>query len=574
MNGVTGFEGFMARLGDNAERFPDRRALVFCRDGGEEEVHTYRSLDLAARSVGAWLATKVTPGERVLLSYPSGLGFVTAFLGCLHAGAVAVPVPVPDTYRRQYDRVTAVCRDAEPALVLTDADRAEAVSAWISHSGLGVEVAVVGRGEPGRRAELSRDALAFLQYTSGSTSEAKGVMVRHGDLVDNILVGSRLLDLTEGPRFCSWLPVYHDMGLVAMILLPLYLGGTTVLMSPTDFLRRPWVWLDLIGKYGAEVSAAPNFAYDLCARRVTDQQVRGMDLSSWRHACNGAEPIDAGTLARFADRFAVAGLKPEALTAGYGMAEATLFISGTASGRPPVVTRADPGALARDTLLPDDAGRPLVSCGRPGVMDVRIVDPDTHAELPDGRVGEIWVRGDGVASGYWRKEEETRHCFGATTGSGESGFLRTGDLGVLADGELYVTGRIKDMVIVNGRNLYPHDIERAVAGLVPAMENLPSCVFSVTVPHEEIVIVQEIRTRAVTEETLTRLAGEIRSALGRRLGVTVANVSFVRPGAIPKTTSGKIRRGTTRELFVSGRLDARHEDLSAGVIGHHRGGVS
>ncbi|MEV4015108.1 fatty acyl-AMP ligase [Nonomuraea angiospora] len=569
---MTEFESFMTRLERHAERFPDRRALVFCHSRGEEDVHTYRSLHLAARSAGAWLAARVRPGERVLLSYPSGPDFVTAFLGCLYAGAVAVPAPVPDAYRQHHDRITAVCRDAAPALILTDADRLAAVSDWAEQSGLGVEVTTAGRAEPGEPAGVTPDAPAFLQYTSGSTSDAKGVVVGHGNLVDNIRVGRRLLALDEGARFCSWLPVYHDMGLVAMILLPLHLGGTAVLMSPTDFLRRPWVWLELIGRHGAEVSAAPNFAYDLCARRITDQQLRDLDLSGWRHACNGAEPVDAGTLARFADRFAAAGFKPESLTAGYGMAEATLFISGTAPGHAPVVTKVDADALERHDLRPDPAGRPLVSCGRPEALDVRIVDPDTGEELPEGRVGEIWVRGAGIALGYWRKDEETRRCFGAKTGAGEGGFLRTGDLGARRDGELYITGRIKDMVIINGRNLYPHDVERALAGLSPATENLPACVFSVPAPQEELVVVQEIRSRAVPANALGGLAGEIRSALGRRLGVAVANVSFVRPGAIRKTTSGKIQRAATRRLFVTGRLDARHEDLSAGVIERYRAG--
>ncbi|AQZ67815.1 Non-ribosomal peptide synthase [[Actinomadura] parvosata subsp. kistnae] len=567
---MSEFESFMARLGDHAARVPGRVALVF-RDGrGEEESHTYRELWSAARSAGAWLAERVRPGERVLLSYPSGAEFVTAFLGCLYAGAVAVPAPVPDAYRQHHDRITAVCGDAAPSLILTDEAHLDAVTGWVREAGLGVEVTVACRAEPGEPAPVTPESLAFLQYTSGSTSEAKGVMVGHGNLVDNILVGRRLLDLDEGARFCSWLPVYHDMGLVAMILLPLHLGGTAVLMSPTTFLRRPWTWLEAIAEHGAEVSAAPDFAYDLCARRVTDEQIRGLDLSGWRHACNGAEPVDAGTLARFADRFAAAGLKPESLTAGYGMAEATLFISGTAPGHAPVVTKVGAAALEHDVLEPDPAGRPLVSCGRPRALDVRIVDPATGAELPEGRVGEIWVRGDGVARGYWRREAETRRCFGATTAAGEPGFLRTGDLGARLDGELYVTGRIKDMMIVHGRNLYPHDVERALTGLSPATEGLPSCVFSVAAPREELVVVQEVRSRAVPGQALSVLAGEIRSALGRRLGVSVANVCFVRPGGIRRTTSGKIRRPAMKKLFVAGLLGATHEDLSPGVISHYR----
>ncbi|WP_049563512.1 fatty acyl-AMP ligase [Nonomuraea sp. SBT364] len=559
---------FMSTLSRHAGAFADRPAVLFHDRRGEER-RTYGELDLAARRIGGWLAERVEPGARVLLCYPSGLEFVEVFLGCLAAGAVAVPAPFPDASPLHRERVLAVAADAEPALALTSGQLVEALSAALADGRPGLEASAAGYGEPLPRSHVTGPgSLAFLQYTSGSTSDAKGVMVSHRSLVDTLRVGAELLDVGEGARFCSWLPLHHDMGLVAMLLLPLHLGGTTALMSPTDFLRHPWQWLDLITRHGAEVSAAPNFAYDLCARRVTDEQLRGLDLSSWRHVCNGAEPIDAGTLTRFADRFAAAGLKPESLTAGYGMAEATLFISGTAPGHAPVVTTVDPWALERDMLDPAPRGKALVGCGRPRALQVRIVDPDTGAELPEGRVGEIWVRGPGVAAGYWRKPEETRRTFGGSTAAGESGYLRTGDLGALLDGELYITGRIKDLVIVNGRNLYPHDLERALGKVHAAVENMPSCVFSVAVPREEIVVVQEVRSRALASPG--ELVEEIRSALSRRFGVGAANVCLVRPGEIRRTTSGKIRRQVTRQLFASGGLTVHHEALSHGVIAHYR----
>ncbi|MDX3100853.1 fatty acyl-AMP ligase [Nonomuraea angiospora] len=561
---------FMSTLSRHAGEFADRRAVLF-RDRRGEQALTYGELHLAALRIGGWLAERVEPGARVLLCYPSGLEFVEVFLGCLAAGVVAVPAPFPDASSLHRERVLAVAADAEPALALTSAPLVEALTAALAGSEPGLEAQAAQYGDPLPRPHVTEPgSLAFLQYTSGSTSDAKGVMVTHRSLVDTLRVGAELLDLREGARFCSWLPMHHDMGLVAMLLLPLHLGGATALMAPTDFLRHPWLWLDLIGRHGAEVSAAPNFAYDLCVRRVTDQQLHDLDLSSWKHVCNGAEPIDAGTLTRFADRFAAAGLKPESLTAGYGMAETTLFISGTAPGHAPVVTTVDPWALERDTLDLAATGRALVGCGRPRALQVLIADPDTGAELPEGRVGEIWVRGPGVAAGYWRKPEETRRTFGGTTATGEGGFLRTGDLGALLEGELYITGRIKDLVIVNGRNLYPHDLERALTWVHAAAENMPSCVFSVAVPREEIVVVQEVRSRALASPG--ELVEEIRSVLSRKFGVGAANVCLVRPGEIRRTTSGKIRRQVTRQLFASGGLTAHHEALSPTVIAHYRKG--
>ncbi len=423
------------------------------------------------------------------------------------------------------------------------------------------------------------EALCFLQYTSGSTSEPKGVMVPHGALVHNLRLMRDCHGWHGGMTWCSWLPAYHDMGLIAMMLAPLYLGGTAVLMSSTDFLKRPVSWLRLIERHRAEISCAPNFAYDLCARRLTEEQTAGLDLSSWRYACNGAEPVDAATLTRFAERFAGAGFSARSLLPGYGLAEATLYVSGTRADRPPVVLRADPSALAGGEVAeaePGSTAQELVSSGIVRGLDVRVVDPGTRAELSEGRVGEIWIRGGSVALGYWNRAEETRRTFGAATADGDTGFLRTGDLGALRAGELYVTGRIKEMIIVHGRNLYPHDIERELRDLAPAFADLPAAVFAVRPggahAPEEIVAVQEVRGRGLSGEELAALARTARAGLARRLGVRVGGVALVKAGRIRRTTSGKIQRTLMRGLFEGGELQPLHEELAPELATAFRSG--
>ncbi|MBE1491987.1 fatty acyl-AMP ligase [Plantactinospora soyae] len=583
----------MSRWGSIVEAFrhnvaesPQRQAVVFCRGAGERLVEaslTYAELDRAAEATAGWLGRRCRPGDRALLLYPTGLDFVASFLGCLYAGVIPVPVPLPGNFRQHVDRTSAIARDADVAVVLTDAANLGTVADWMLQEGLddlgwaatdgtgsGTVTGADDAGGPADPADAGTahparpDDIAFLQYTSGSTSDPKGVMVTHGNVLHNLGSVHRTLGWTAQTRFCSWLPLYHDMGLIAMLLAPLYLGSTAVLIRPNDFLKRPHLWLDAIDRYRAEVACAPNFAYDLCARLLTDEQVAALDLSSWRYACNGAEPIDPATLDRFASRFAPAGFRYEAFLPTYGLAEATLCVTGARPTGRPVGALVDPDLLARDVFAPAPAGTPglaLVGSGRVNSLDVRIVDPGTGGVLPDGRVGEVWIRGGSVTRGYWGDPEATRRSFDAVTADGEGGFLRTGDLGTFDDGELYVTGRIKEMMIVHGRNLYPHDVEREVRGVAEAFAGLPSAVFSVPVPREEIVVVQELRTRSRDAAEVAGLASAVKTTLGRVLGVRVAGVVFVRVGQVRRTTSGKIQRTLMRELFVSGALDATYADL-------------
>ncbi|MEU9327389.1 AMP-binding protein [Streptomyces canus] len=573
---MTDFESFVGALRRRAERRPAHSAVRF-RTGPEVEELTYGELDRRVRAAAQWLAGRVAPGDRVLVSCGPGTGFLRAFLACLYAGAVPVPVPLPGGFGRQESRTTAIAADTGAHLVLTDGPGLSAVRPWLQAEradlpGLtAVEVESAeqsGDADAWHELPVESDTLCFLQYTSGSTSDPKGVMVPHGALVHNLGMMRDRHGWHGDMTWCSWLPAHHDMGLIAMMLAPLYLGGTAVLMSPTEFLKRPVSWLRLIDEYGAEVSCAPNFAYDLCARRLTEEQTAGLDLSRWRYACNGAEPVDAATLARFAERFADAGFSARALLPGYGLAEATLYVCGTPADEPPTVLSADAGALARDEVTEAQEGAVRQELAGSGVvhgLDVRIVDPAGRRALPEGRVGEIWIRGDSVALGYWNRPAETERTFGAVMADGTGPFLRTGDLGALRDGQLYVTGRLKEMIIVHGRNLYPHDIERELRDLEPAFVDRPAAVFASRpggAGAEEIVAVQEVRGRGRTADELAALARTARARLAQRLGVRVGGVVLVKPGRVHRTTSGKIRRARMRELFECGELTALHEELS------------
>ena len=578
---MTAFEGLVARLARHAREVPERRAVVFCRGDGDSYTETgitFRELHRQACATASWLYRHTAPGDRVMLLYPQGIEFVVAFLGCLYAGRVPVATPLPAANRGHAERTDRVVRDAGIRLVLTEPAQVDEVTAWLGAPELTVRA--LESGDPGEWTDpgVGPGTLAFLQYTSGSTSAPRGVMVSHGNIEHNIRTMTAIHGWHERITFCSWLPTYHDMGLIAMLLGPLYLGGTVVLLSPTDFLKRPFLWLTLVADYRAQVSCAPNFAYELCARRITDAQLARLDLSGWVSACNGAEPIDPATLTRFAERFAPAGFRFDAFAPGYGLAEATLCVSGTHPDEPIALREVDPAALERDEVRPPRPGgarRTLCASGRVGDHTVRIVDPVTREVLPAGRVGEIWVASGSVAQGYWRRPQETEATFRARTADGGGPFLRTGDLGILEDsGLIYVVGRLKEVLVVHGRNLHPHDIERTVTDLDEAFTGRTCCAFSVQVPQEEIVVVQEVRPTRLDGPAAAALTDLIRREVSGALGVRVANVALVRVGRIPKTTSGKIRRTLTRELFRSGDLEALHEDLDPATRARFRTPVS
>jgi len=597
----------------HAAEFPHRTALRWVAFPGGDPVVTevdYAGLDRAARRLGAWLQARCAPGDRVLLAHGEGLDAAVAYLGCLYAGVAPLHPALPRRSRvPQSAGLVAALRDADVALVLTDGARRQRAVEVLAEGGLGhlpcvVTDGVVVDGMPAdgpaladHRAwtppPLRPDSPAFLQYTSGSTDDPKGVTVTHGGLAHN---ARSIIGLARGHRgetFCGWLPLHHDMGLVGQLLTPLYGGGTTVMMAPTDFVRHPVRWLELIGRYGAGYTAAPNFALDLCCLRVDAGRAATLDLSSLLVLLAGAEPLDAATLARFTERFAPAGLRPDAVKPAYGLAESTLMVTATPRARAYRTATVDARGLQRHRFEPladadpradadadarADAGPradadavpvTLVSCGPAQGMRVAVVDPQTRRLLPEGQVGEVWVAGPSLAAGYWRRPDVTRETFRAVTADGDGPWLRTGDLGALHDAELYVTGRLKEVLVVHGRTLYPYDAERSLAALHPSFDGLGSAVFSVPGRGEEVVAVQELRPAAVDRDELPGLARAVAEELGRGLGLAV-NVVLVAAGSIRRTTSGKVQRLAMREDFVAGRLRPVGEHLSAAVRERHR----
>ena len=552
-----------------ADLDPHRPAFTFLVDGEGEALHlSYGELDRRARAVASRLQALGMAGSRVVLLFPPGLDYAAGFLGCLYAGAVAVPA-YPPTGSRGLPRLQAILRDCEPGGILTVAGIQAAVERQLARSGEARDLPFVVTGgiseseaDLWREPEIGAGDLAFLQYTSGSTSTPKGVMVSHGNLVANERMIQEAFATEESSVIVSWLPLYHDMGLIGGLLHPLWLGARCVLLSPIHFLQRPARWLQAISRYGASVSGGPNFAYDLCSRKVAPEEAEVLDLSSWRVAFNGAEPVRAEVLERFAATFALQGFRSSSFFPCYGLAEATLLVSGGRSEAEVPVLAVDAEALARERVAPATEGpgearnRRLVSCGGvPSGLEVLVVDPASATECGREGVGEIWVAGPSVAHGYWRRD--SAEIFGARLADGRGPFLRTGDLGVLADGHLFLTGRIKDLILVRGRNLYPQDVEWTAERSHPGARPGCGAAFSVDEAGEErLVVVQEVSPR---EADLDAVAAAIRQAVAQEHEVQVSSLVLIKPGGMPKTTSGKIQRRACRDLFLRGELPALRE---------------
>ncbi len=543
-------------------------------DDGEREGASLSFAELAAgaRAVAATLQARGLAGERVLLMYPPGLDFIAAFFGCVYARAVAVPVYPPDPSRieRTLPRLEAIAADcAASALLSTGAVLSMAEHLLPLAPGLAGLVRLASDEAPPERARdfrrptVSGDTLAFLQYTSGSTSLPKGVMVSHANLLHNEAQIERAFRRDPSSASVSWLPVFHDMGLIGGVLQPIYTGSRTWLLSPLDFLARPLRWLEAVTRHRAHSSGGPDFAYDLCVRKARDADLDALDLSSWTIAYSGAEPVRADTLDRFAARFARAGFRREAFYPCYGLAEATLLTTGRSSLDAPktLTLRASSLAEGRAVDAPEGAtdARALVSCGHAWLgQTVAIVSPDGGARRADDVVGEVWVRGASVAAGYFRRDEETARTFGAFV-DGEGPFLRTGDLGFVRDGELYVTGRLKDVIIVAGKNHYPQDIEWTLERCDDRVRRGCAACFSVEVARggarsERLVAVAEVDERRGPVD-VDELAARLRAAVADRHGLRLHALALVRAGTIPKTTSGKIQRGACRQAFERGELD-------------------
>lgn len=557
----------VALLRDRQDQDPTGIAYRFLIDGEtQESVITYRELDQQARRVAAQLRARGLGGERALLLYQPGLEYISAFFGCLYAGVVAVPA-YPPRSMRHLPRLVAILSDAGARVALTTAailDLAQPFFAqapdfpqpvWIATDAL-----AVGGEDDWRDPAATGQDLAFLQYTSGSTQSPRGVMLSHDNLLYNLGLMHQWFEDTTDNVVVSWLPPYHDMGLIGAILTPLYGGFPAVLMSPVHFLERPQRWLTAISTYRGTSSAAPNFAYDLCVRRIPEQDRAGWDLSSWRVAVNGAEPVRAATIARFQAAFAPSGLPVGTLRPCYGLAEATLLVSADPAGTPVHTRTVSREGLARGDVRASATGTgetTLVACGRAlGVDRLRVVDPRTGAAVPSGQLGEIWLAGPGVAQGYWGRPEQSRELFDARpVDDPDTGYLRTEDLGFLDEsGRLFVTGRIKDLIIIRGRNYYPHDIEAALQASLPRLRAGCGAAFTVAVEGEErLVVVQEVDRDPELDPA--SLANDCRRILREECEVDLSALLLIAPRTLPKTSSGKIQRRATRAAYLDGTLE-------------------
>ncbi|MBV9229928.1 MAG: AMP-binding protein [Chloroflexi bacterium] len=565
-----------------ATRQPEQHAYTFLTDGELERDHlTFAELDRQARIVGGLLQGYTESGERALLIYPSGLEFIAAFFGCLYSGIIAVPIYPPTASRseRALAKFRAIANDAQPAVVLTTTSLAARIESLLAQAPELRATRVIttndlpaDTGERWHEPAVAGDTLAFLQYTSGSTGIPKGVMVTHGNLLHNSSLIYRYCKPPAEAHVVTWLPLYHDLGLIGGILQSLYAGHESTIMAPAAFLQRPIRWLQAISRARATMSGGPNFAYDLCVRKITPEQKATLDLSSWEIAANGAEPIRAETLERFATAFASCGFRKEAFYPCYGLAEATLVVSAGQKLVFPTVQTFEGKELEHDRVAETDAAsknnRTLVSIGQ-SLPDqkVLIVNPDSFTACPSDRVGEIWIAGPSVAQGYWRQPEESEQTFWAhLADTGEGPFLRTGDLGFLHNDELFITGRLKDLIIIRGNNHYPQDIELTVEQSHPALRPACGVVFSVDVDGEErLVVVQELERQAL-QANVEEVAGSIRQAIAEQHELQTYAVVLIKTGTIPKTSSGKVQRRACKEEYLNGSLDVVGEwkqDLAA-----------
>ena len=538
--------------------------LAFAELDVRAEVRTrtsYRALAETARAIAGVLAGIAPPGERALLLFPPGIDFVAGFFGCLYSGALAVPVYPP----RSIDdgpRLAGIVASARPRVVVSTRAFLARIEPMLAGVGALAGVPRLAIDDLASHAwippRLGPESLAFLQYTSGSTGRPRGVMVRHG----NLLANQRVIQERTGHHpdrtvFAGWLPLYHDMGLIGNVLQSAYLGIACYLMSPLDFVKRPLVWLEAISRYRVTTSGGPSFAYDHCARRIPDDAVGALELSSWDLAFNGAEPVRADVLDRFAGKFARAGFRREAFYPCYGLAESTLMVTGADRLRPPHVVgveRSELGAGRVVRVEGIDAQR-VVGCGRPADDHrVIVVDPERRVPADPGRVGEIWVGGPSVCAGYWDDAASTGEVFGAALPGSTERMLRTGDLGFFADGQLFVVGRAKDLIIVRGCNHYPEDIERTIECAHPGLRAGGGVVFGVEIAGEERVVAVHEVSRRTDGAPVARIAADVTEAVAQRHGLRLHASLLVKPGTIPKTSSGKLRRTACRSLYVEGKL--------------------
>ncbi len=551
-----------------AKNQPHQLAYRFLTDGEyDEAVLNYEELDRRARSLGALLQTSTKAGDRAFIFFPPGLDFIVAYFGCLYAKIIAIPAfpPHPARIEKNLPAILRIAADAKPAVALLTASLFNVLKSRKEIiTGLGkMKLIVIDNDKTSVPAEqwqqpvIKGNDLAFLQYTSGSTATPKGVMITHGNLFDNMKLIEKIFGVSDESHGIIWLPPYHDMGLIGGILQPVYSGIPVTLMPYMMFLQRPLRWLQTISRFRGTVSGGPNFAYDLCVKKITPEQREQLDLSQWKIAFNGAEPVYHKTLDEFAEYFAPCGFHRDAFLPCYGLAESTLLVTG--GPKSPKKIHLVNSELEKNKILispeSNEDTRTVISCGHnQSDQKIWIVNPETLRPSNPGEVGEIWMSGPSVARGYWNKPLETELTFNAQLSNGEEGkYLRTGDLGFENNGEFYITGRIKNLIISDGKNHYPHDIERTVESSHPAILPGGTAVFSISNEGPEcIIVVAEIKHKSnINEDEVIKA---IRYAISVYHGLTIDDIRLTDPGAIPRTTSGKKRHFLCREYYIAGTL--------------------
>lgn len=555
-------------LNSRASQTPDGLAYVFLNDRDNQEHRvTYQQLQECSQAVAARLQSSIPPGVAALLIYPRQLEFFIAFLGCLAAGITAVPA-YPPRSSNKFSRLESIIKDVQPRIVLTTDSVLASIKdrltplfgaseiQWLSTDNL--EADGTKHWTP---KNFGGDSLAFLQYTSGSTGTPKGVMISHNNILHNSASIQKANELTQESVSVTWLPGFHDMGLIDGLIQPLYTGFLGVVMTPEAFVQKPLVWLKAITDYRGTHSGGPNMGYELCVQRITPEQQRDLDLTSWLSAYNGAEPIRRTTLERFADKFHSSGFRIERFYPCYGMAETTLIVTGGTIHDAPVFFNAQIDSLenriAVEAESANESSRQIVGSGQAWLgTEVRIVEPETCTELADNQVGEVWVSGPSVALGYWNQPESTAKTFQAkSVDFGDKEFLRTGDLGFMRNGELFISGRIKDMIVVWGRNHFPHDIELTVQSCHPSLRLDCGAAVMVEVENQEkLVIIQEVDNSHLAKSDVDEIVSAIREAVVLSHDLQVHSILLIKSASIPRTSSGKIQRFACRQGYLKNNL--------------------
>ncbi|TDE37353.1 fatty acyl-AMP ligase [Actinomadura sp. 6K520] len=584
--GGSGRTPLIERVARWAKEKPDAPAYTFVDystdPSGAHVTLTWAETERHARAMAVTLRQVTGPGERAALLLPQTLEYMMTMLGAMHAHVIAVPLFSPDLPGHA-DRLIGAYADAEPAVIVTTRNALPHVEKFLADHDVPnpkeivfadeIDLSLADRWED---EPIAFDDLAYLQYTSGSTRRPAGVEITHGNVTANAAqLWAGWAPDKPNPELVSWLPLFHDMGLIATMALPLVRGDHAIYTDPVSFIMNPMRWLELIAERPSKnvYTAGPNFAYEYVASQATPEKIAQLDLSGLTTCLNGAEPIRTSTLTMFADAFAPAGLRPGVQAPGYGLAEATVFVSAAAEDAPPKVISVDREALTKGELrlCGEDSERAsaLVSCGRPYGQIVAIVDPDARVEQPDGKVGEIWVHGPNTAPGYWRNSERSQDTFGgelSEPGDLPSGpWMKTGDYGVVHEGELYVTGRIKDLIIVDGRNHYPQDIEVTAQEGHPAIR--PDHVAAFALPGEEterlVVVAERNRRVPLGRLDLHEVESAVRGAINIEHEMSVHEFVLIEPGGVSRTSSGKIARAATRQRYLDGELPTTEARLAS-----------